>query len=200
MGKKGDETKLLIKERASNLFAKKGYKEVTMKDICQETGLSRGGLYRHYSSTEQIFSEIIADFLNVQNDIFKSEIEKGTSARNILNTILDKYKEEMTDTNGSLSMAIYEFFSSRDIPENENLLFKQYLASFNSWNILIQYGVEKGEFREVDARGIFDLIVFSYQGVRMYSQLMEIKSDVPERIVAQIKQLLLNDEGRLKNE
>lgn len=200
MGKKGNETKLLIKERASNLFAKKGYKEVTMKDICQETGLSRGGLYRHYSSTEQIFSEIIEGFLNVQNDIFKSEIEKGTSARDILNTILDKYKEEMIDTNGSLSMAIYEFFSSRNIPESENLLFKQYLASFNSWNTLIQYGIAKGEFREVDVRGIFDLIVFSYQGVRMYSQLMEIKSDIPERIVAQIKHLLLNNEGRFKNE
>ena len=59
MSKKGSETKRLIKEQAYKLFAIRGFKDVTMKDICEITGLSRGGLYRHYDSTDQIFSEII---------------------------------------------------------------------------------------------------------------------------------------------
>ena len=42
MGKKGEETKRLIREKAISLFAQKGFKNVTMKDICCETGLSRG--------------------------------------------------------------------------------------------------------------------------------------------------------------
>lgn len=48
MSNKGEETKKMIKEKACSLFARKGFKNVTMKDICIETGLSRGGLYRHY--------------------------------------------------------------------------------------------------------------------------------------------------------
>ncbi len=40
MGKKGEETKRLIREKAISLFAQKGFKNVTMKDICCETGLS----------------------------------------------------------------------------------------------------------------------------------------------------------------
>lgn len=52
MGKKGNETKQHIKEQAKILFANKGFKEVTMKDICEATSLSRGGLYRHYDSTD----------------------------------------------------------------------------------------------------------------------------------------------------
>ena len=55
MGKKGEETKQFIREKACFLFSQKGFKNVTMKDICMETGLSRGGLYRHYDSTQQIF-------------------------------------------------------------------------------------------------------------------------------------------------
>ena len=59
MGTKGDQTRQLICMEALKLFTKRGYKDVTMKDICEKTGLSRGGLYRHYESTEQIFLEIV---------------------------------------------------------------------------------------------------------------------------------------------
>lgn len=54
MGAKGEKTKQLICESAFCLFAEKGFKDVTMKDICERTKLSRGGLYRHYESTSQI--------------------------------------------------------------------------------------------------------------------------------------------------
>ena len=34
MGKKGEDTKKFIREKAICLFAQKGFKNVTMKDIC----------------------------------------------------------------------------------------------------------------------------------------------------------------------
>lgn len=190
MGTKGDKTKLFIKQQAKVLFADKGFKNVTMKDICEVTELSRGGLYRHYSSTEQIFSEIVSEFLDVQNDLFSDSINKGMSAVEILNEILNRYKSEMTDTQGSLSIAIYEYFSS--IKKEENVLSKQYNLSYNSWSKLIKYGISRGEFKQVDINGVFDIILFAYQGIRMYSRLMPIPNEAPERIIEQIKLLLLN--------
>ena len=59
MGAKGDNTKQKIIDAAYELFAKYGYKDVTMKDICEATGLSRGGLYRHFSCTEDILMQIL---------------------------------------------------------------------------------------------------------------------------------------------
>lgn len=44
MSLRGDKTKQEIRDKAYQLFAEKGFKEVTMKDICERTGLSRGGL------------------------------------------------------------------------------------------------------------------------------------------------------------
>ena len=55
-----------------------------------------------------------------------------------------------------------------------------------------KYGISRNEFKQVDIKGVFDIILFTYQGVRMYSQLMPIPNETPERIIEQIKLLLLN--------
>ena len=193
MSKKGNETKRLIKEQAYKLFAIRGFKDVTMKDICEITGLSRGGLYRHYDSTDQIFSEIIETCLVAQNNSFKGKMEAKIPAPQILDEILQKYRDEMIDSESSLSIAIYEYFSRKKIEGNDNLLIKQYKASFNSWDALIQYGISRKEFNQVDIAGVFDLFVFAYQGVRMYSQLMNIDDSVPEKIIEQIKKILIKE-------
>ncbi|MDD3362277.1 MAG: TetR/AcrR family transcriptional regulator [Hespellia sp.] len=191
MGKKGLDTKERIKKAAYQLFADKGFKEVTMKDICDNTGLSRGGLYRHYESTEQIFSEIISSFLTVQNTELQEQIDNHSSAVDILNQLLEKYCLEMIDAKNSLSLAIYEYFSKKGMEESDNLLSQQYQMSFSLWDRLIRYGISRGDFRQVDSRAVFDLIVFSYQGVRMYSLLMDISEDVPHRMMKQIQSLLI---------
>ncbi len=80
MSLKGDKTRQIIREKAYQLFAQKGFKEVTMKDICASTGLSRGGLYRHYESTEQIFLEIVNAFSNRQKDEVFTKIEQRIPA------------------------------------------------------------------------------------------------------------------------
>ncbi|WP_302809143.1 TetR/AcrR family transcriptional regulator, partial [Blautia hydrogenotrophica] len=111
MGKKGDETKRFILEKALSLFAEKGFKNVTMKDICMETGLSRGGLYRHYESTHQIFSEIVDTLMSRQDNELSEKMKNKVPAPIILDEILERYKKEMLDSSGSLSIAILEFYS-----------------------------------------------------------------------------------------
>lgn len=190
MGSKGEKTKQMIKEEAKALFAAKGYKEVTMTEICLAAGLSRGGLYRHYGSTEQIFSEIVEEMLNIQEDEFSVKIEKGDSAEKILGEVLERYRSEMSDSTTSLSLAIYEYYSSIPLVQN-NALKKQYDRSKEMWKRLIGYGIEKKEFNHVDSEAVFDLIVFSYQGVRMYSKIMQVEDQIPIGIVRQIKKILL---------
>lgn len=191
MGKKGDETRRFILEKALSVFAKKGFKSVTMKDICVETGLSRGGLYRHYESTHQIFSEIVDTLMTGQDNEFAEKMKKGVPAPRILNEILERYKKEMLDGSGSLSIAILEFYSENQSDNNDNMLFKQYLYSKDMWNNFISYGVERGEFKNVNSEEIIDLIIFSYQGVRMFTTILPIDEQIPERIVSHIKKVLL---------
>lgn len=193
INKRGEETRKLIKKCACGLFASKGFKQVTMKDICEAASLSRGGLYCHYESTQEIFKEIINDFMRRQEDTFSEKIGQNIPAKEILNEVLEKYKAEMLDGQASLSLAIYEYFSIADASETENELYTQYLASFKAWKNLLDYGIQTGEFNPVDIRPVFDLIIFSYQGVRMYSKLMPINEEIPQGIIEQIRKIIVKE-------
>lgn len=191
MNKRGQETRKHIKECAYSLFAQKGFKQVTMTDICEAANLSRGGLYCHYESTRPIFQEMINDMMSRQDHEFDRKINQNQSAVTILDEILEVYRKEMLDSQSSLSIAIYEYFSIHDIASQNNTLYEQYLISANTWKKLIKYGIDRGEFQDVDIDAVYDLIVFSYQGVRMYSKLMPMDEEIPLRIINQIKKILV---------
>lgn len=193
MSAKGDKTRELICLESYKLFAEKGFKEVTMKDICEKTGLSRGGLYRHYNNTEEIFNKIINRFMQSQENEILKEIEKGVSAKEILQELLGRYQMEMLDSDNSLSIAIYEFFSIKQYESSDNALYEQYLYSKKAWESLIEYGIKTKEFKNVNVSATFDIIVFSYQGVRLYSKLMPINPRISQNIIEVIKGILLDD-------
>ncbi|MCX4300436.1 MAG: TetR/AcrR family transcriptional regulator [Lachnospiraceae bacterium] len=191
MSQKGDKTRQDIREKAYRLFAEKGFKEVTMKDICEATGLSRGGLYRHYESTEQIFLEIVNDFSDRQRSEVFTKMQQHIPAAVILEELLAKYAEEMSDDENSISLAIYEFYSNPAISKEDNSVKKQYEIAKEVWVALINYGIGTNKFQRVNPEAVFHVLVFAYQGVRMYSKLMEIDQKIPQQIVGEIKRLLL---------
>lgn len=194
MSTKGNKTKQDIREKAYRLFAEKGFKDVTMKDICEQTGLSRGGLYRHYESTEQLFLEIINHFSDEQRIEISDKIKQHIPAALILDELLSRYASEMCDYENSFSLAICEFFSDPAISKTDNSVMKQYEVSKSVWVELINYGISTKEFNLVNPESVFHVIVFAYQGVRMYSRLMKIDHDIPNQIINEIKRLLLPGE------
>ncbi len=193
MSLRGDRTRQDIRDRAYRLFAKKGFKEVTMKDICEGTGLSRGGLYRHYESTEQIFLEIVDAFSDRQKNEVFSRMENHVPAVVILEELLLKYEREMNDSENSFSLAICEYYSDPAISKEDNAVKKQYEISKAAWTALINYGIGTKEFKPVNPESVFHILVFAYQGVRMYSRLMEMDRDISNQIITEIKRLLLSE-------
>ncbi len=194
MSLKGEKTKQEIREKACQLFPEKGFKEVTMKDICELTGLSRGGLYRHYESTGQIFLEIVNAFSDRQKKEVLTKIQRRIPATTILEELLSKYASEMIDSETSLSLAIYEFYSNPAISKEDNSVKRQYEVSKSTWIELINYGIGTKEFHPVNPESVFNVVIFAYQGVRMYSRLMKMDNEIPVQIVNEIKRLLLPEE------
>lgn len=176
MGKKGEMTKAIIRNAALTLFVQKGFKDVTMKDICDTTGLSRGGLYMHYGSTKQIFADIIDEIMSSLKNEVAVKLEHGVSATYILDELLERYQSEMLDRSGSLGLAFYEYYSSIPL-SNDNAMLKQYYQSKEMLCSLIEYGIKKGEFKQTNKEAVVDLLLFSYQGVRMLSSIMPLDND-----------------------
>ena len=71
------ETKNFLLETSFKLFLQKSFKEVTMKEIVNETGLSKGAFYHYFTSKEHLFNEIIdayyMDFFAVDYSKFNQE-------------------------------------------------------------------------------------------------------------------------------
>lgn len=80
-----------------------------MKDICEACELSRGGLYRHYGSTQEILEEIFKGMSGSDLTYVKEQIAEKISAKRLLKEILERMQAEMLDQERSLSYAIYEY-------------------------------------------------------------------------------------------
>lgn len=66
-------TKEHILEVSLLLFLKKSFKAVTMKEIVDKTGLSKGAFYHYFESKEQVFEEVINYFYK---DLFVQDYER----------------------------------------------------------------------------------------------------------------------------
>lgn len=184
MGTKSEQTKEKIRKEAWLLFAQKGYQAVTMTDICEKTGLSRGGLYRYYTGTDKIFSEIL-----LQEYTISDRIEGRESATDILNDMLEKIRCEILQKEKSLSLAIYEYANLG----HEELFQTISQNAKRRWLSLIQYGIQTGEFKKVDAKQVVECILYYYQGLRMWSRVIPFEAQTAENYVKTIREMLLEE-------
>ena len=48
---------------AFRMFAEQGYDGVSLNNIIKETGLTKGGVYYHFSGKEELFKEVVEMFI-----------------------------------------------------------------------------------------------------------------------------------------
>lgn len=100
----------------------------------------------------------------------------------------------MLDRSGSLGLAFYEYYSGMPIAD-DNAMLRQYYASRALLRSLIEYGIGRGEFKCTHADAVADLLLFSYQGVRMLSRIMPLDDDsIVMGMIDQIRLMLVRGE------
>ena len=52
-----------IVESARRLFNRKGFSEVSIDEVMENAGLTRGGFYRHFRDKDELYSEAVRRFL-----------------------------------------------------------------------------------------------------------------------------------------
>ena len=157
-----------------------------MKDVCEITGMSRGGLYSHFSGTDKIFEAVLEKITENSATDFQTEIKEGTSAVKILERTLDNMEEEMKHPEDSLSIALYEYAET----VNTDVMERLEQNAKEKWKLLIHYGVKRGEFQDVNVDEIVNMILYSYQGVRMWSRIIPMKPKTIRSITDHIRKQL----------
>ncbi len=178
---KGQKTKERICEIASRLFMEKGFKDVSMQDICNATGLSKGGLYRHYSNKGEILLAAVHKNITVEEDIQRNE-----SAVVVLEAFLNVYRKDMLKRKQSLALALYEYASM-----GNEAVFTNGVEDKLRWRQLIQYGVSTGEFNDVEPEMVMDIMLYAYRGIQIWGRVIHIEETTVEHIIQAVKVLLL---------
>ena len=66
---KGVETKQKIIDKSLQLFSVKGYYNTSINDILEATNLTKGGLYGHFKSKEDIWYAVYDQAVTIWKDI-----------------------------------------------------------------------------------------------------------------------------------
>lgn len=194
MSEKSVQKKKYIVEMARGIFMEKGYKEVTMKDIVEACQISRGGLYLYFSSTKELFEEVLRMEQDDADDVFERSITKEATPAEILALFFKEQKRELLNKKPSLGKAVYEYFFANQIPNRENLLKKQFDAAVYVLENLIMAGVEREEFYCEDPRGYARNIMYVLEGLKIASHTRGISEAAVDREIMFVMQGLLAEE------
>lgn len=190
MGKKGDATKQHIRTVAFQLFAEFGYTRVTMQDICTKSGLSKGGLYRHYEDKFQIFSDVLLALQAGEAQRETDDMAQGIPAAEALNGFLQHVRQDLNKAVPNINIALYEFCVENKNGIGAELLAAQLQRGTGILLSLIEYGVSRGEFHVSSAKGVVSTILFLVEGLRMANEVMELPENVVTDIFTQIKEMV----------
>ena len=145
MGEKSEQKKKYIIEKARQVFMEKGYRAVTMKDIIEACEISRGGLYLYFSSTQEIFLEVLKQEQESVDDVFSTHVGEESTPADILELFFMAQKAELLNTKDNLAMATYEYYFAHRPEGDDNFLRSQFEAAVHALTQLIEMGVEFGE-------------------------------------------------------
>ena len=181
MSEKSTQKRNLILENAKNVFVERGFKNVTMKDIIEASGISRGGLYLYFASTKEIFLEVLKREAAQDDDVFSETFTEETTAADILYLFLQEQKKELFRKKDNLTVAIYEYYFAESAQGKGKELKKQFDKATKLVAKLIEAGVEEEVFYCEDCMGAALNVMYTFEGMKVASKTMGIKEAMVDK-------------------
>ena len=181
---KGERTRERILEKAADLFVENGYTAVTMKDVCEAAGLSRGGLYRYFGST----AEMMILLLRAEQQYADQVV-----AVKMLDAFLQQHYQFMHAHRGRLELAINQFAQSDETGREENR--RRIDAAVRRTADLIRFGQEEGSFRAGDPEQLAYHVIMAIGGLRSMSPLLDPGQSFLRGQLSTIRSLLLTEQA-----
>lgn len=169
---KGEVTRQKIVEQAAPLFNQLGYAGCSMQDIMAATGLEKGGLYRHFSSKEELAEEAFRYSWAKVLDMRWEGIDGVEGSVEKLRFLVRRFVEIRSILPGGcpvLNTAI-------DADDGNPALRRLVQKAVQEWKTriadIVAAGIENGEIRaDVEPRRIANVVIATLEGALMISRL-----------------------------
>ena len=183
---------------ASACFLRNGFHQTTTDEICHEAAITPGGLYHYFGSKEEIISAVIEDTTRATVADLTSTAEASGDVRSAIQALTSLFFEwarnpeldNITRLNVEIWAETLRNEKLAEITRGSRSMRRQWLES------LIRTAKSEGVYAEqVDPRGLADLIMAIFDGLRLGRLLWKDDFDVD----GALQSLLLMQTGRLTN-
>jgi TetR/AcrR family transcriptional repressor of nem operon len=170
-----NETKRHILDVSLRLFLQKNFKEVTMREIVEKSGASKGAFYHYFESKERLFQEILDDIIASMLNAYRHELRKDSLyhfyhdyidfSAGIMERLFYPIGEE-EDVDGACNFFILIFDALKIAPDSQEKVLASLQFELDSWVEIVRAARERGEIRSViDDELIARMFVCSADGV-----------------------------------
>ena len=167
-------TKEHILKTSLLLFLQKSYKEVTMKEIVEKTGLSKGAFYHYFDSKEVLFKKIVELFLSMgtpQYDTFSKE-SLQEFYHDYANTLdrsfreLEKMTEGKTEKGAPFNFVMIMFDAFNRFPEFRERELELFRSDLRVWKNAVSAARKRGEIHSGESdENVARLFLYCTDGV-----------------------------------
>jgi TetR/AcrR family transcriptional repressor of nem operon len=179
---KGEQTRRKIVEAAAPIFNKRGYEGSSLRDLMEATGLKKGGIYRHFSSKEELAAEAFDYTWEVAWRARLLHVDDKASGIEKLKLLIANFVDYRSPVAGGCPI----LNTAVDADDGNAVLRGRVAKALRSWlsrlEAIVEQAKEGGETRPgVDPKVVATLIVASLEGALMMSRLQ--RSDEALRCV-----------------
>ena len=160
----------VILDAALKVFARYGYKKSTLEDIAGELGLTNTSMYAYAESKRDLYEQTVRYVMLRWQGGVKQAVEKETTAQGKLTTLcesalfyLAKDREFCDPLRNDPS--IFPMFPAVDPYEEINGESVRMIAR------ILAFGRETGEFRDVDADGVAEVLFSIYKNFIIHTYI-----------------------------
>jgi AcrR family transcriptional regulator len=93
VGSAADQTRQRILQTASDLFVEHGYAGTSIRDISERLGMTKGSLYYHFSSKEDLLFALIAPLFQAVDEFVRAARDYGAVTPDLVRHLVDVLDE-----------------------------------------------------------------------------------------------------------
>jgi len=196
MPTKSERKRELILDRAKQVFIRRGFNGVTMKDIIAECEISRGGVYVYFSSVDEVFVEVI----NRHNQAKLAEVKQTVKENTDFEAVLDDYfhmqKERLLHMEDSLLLAMFEFYIANKHNPDKDFFSGTFNTIINVITKIIDHGVNTGHVKHGNAAILANNILYCIKGLETQAMSYGVSEELIDMQFGFYKELIFKREGQ----
>lgn len=152
-----------IARNTKELFAQKGYSATSMEDICTINNRSKGSIYYHFKSKEELFMYLIK--LN-NEDWMNAWLDKESGYKTAIDKLYGLADHYVDDLANPLNHAINEFVSGQVVSQEMlDEMLSLIRIPYATYESIITKGMEDGELKTDDPQDVMHIIYGLFSGL-----------------------------------